>query len=928
MTASPISSAVLPGSRTDRSTRAAETGAAAIYLGSPNAEERIQPDIVFVGEAGNDRAGVAVFGDFDFNGDEIPDLLIGAEQVDRTGEVPVASGSGKVYLVFFDPADTETYPVLAGGEGPDYVELSRVGFDIPGVVFEGAALGDQAGFALAAGPAVSSNGGVEIAIGAPGADIADEQPRSDAGAVYLIFNQSLPSTVSLDQVADGGEVPIEGVVYQGAAAGDALGFSVAFPGDVVAPMGDDLAMGAPLADTTIGSEDLDLQNAGIAYGAAGGFSFSGIIEVCDLGQPGGGITEVEGVQILGDQAGAQLGFSIGGGRDHLFNGENDLLIGAPLYDILDASDADRLDAGIVAVAAAQLAGGIIEVCDLGGGIQGAGDGPVLEGVWFVGATDGDQLGYAVSGLGDFTQNGADDLALGAPFFDPEASLMDAGILYIAEGRFGGGGETDGTFFSGIIEVCDLGDSQPGRGLTGTAASEEAGSSAAPTGDIDGDGLDDAVVGSPGKQEDDGTVSIITDGTDVANEVPNQPPVADASATVLFAECEAGEGTVRLDGTRSSDPDGNIVSYEWFENGVSIASGAVADVVLSFGDHTLVLRVTDAFDAFDEDVVVVTVGDNEPPLGGIVSPGEGECFGPGQAPVTVLDDFADTCSNEVTIEYSCVGPCEADQGPEYAAHGDHAVTVTATDEAGNPAMDSVSFTIDTVAPVVTIADPPGTTVIPGDLPLDLVFEASDDDGATGEIAHERILLNGCLLYDGFTYGDRDGLLEGPPEDPALVLDEALLCQVAETCGWTSLIEPVLTVEATDACGGNVGIDTLALGGAVSIRPGLCTSIELAVSGQNTTAAWDEQQGAVEYDVIRGELASLRAVEGKVDLGAVTCVEGGSDDTTTSGNEDGAVPPVGGVFFFLVQSDDGRLQSGYGEDSAGRKRTVQPGNGGCN
>ena len=369
-------------------------------------------------------------------------------------------------------------------------------------------------------------------------------------------------------------------------------------------------------------------------------------------------------------------------------------------------------------------------------------------------------------------------------------------------------------------------------------------------------------------------------------------------------------------------------YEWFEDGVLIATGAVVEVLLSLGDHTIVLRVTDAFDAFDEDVVVVTVGDSEAPEGGIISPAEGSCFGPAQTPVTALDDFADTCSTEVEIAYGCVGPGLPDQGPDYADHGDHTVTVTATDAGGNTASDSVSFTIDTVAPVVTIADPPGTTVIPGDLPLDLVFTASDDDGALGDIAHERILLNGCLLYDGLTFGDMDGLLEGPPDDPALVLDEALLCFAAETCGWTSIIDPVLTIEATDACGGNLGVDTLDLGGAVSLRPGLCTSIELAVAGRQTTADWDGQQGALEYDVIRGDLAALRAVEGEIDLGSVTCVEGGSADTSTAGNEDAAAPPVGGVYFFLVQSDDGQLQSGWGEDSAGRERIVQPGNGGCN
>ena len=56
--------------------------------------ERTTPDIVFIGEDPHDRAGVSVSGNFDFNDDGVPDLLIGAEQTDRTGNPAVAVGSG------------------------------------------------------------------------------------------------------------------------------------------------------------------------------------------------------------------------------------------------------------------------------------------------------------------------------------------------------------------------------------------------------------------------------------------------------------------------------------------------------------------------------------------------------------------------------------------------------------------------------------------------------------------------------------------------------------------------------------------------------------------------------------------------------------------------------------------------------------------
>jgi len=61
---------------------------------------------------------------------------------------------------------------LADPEVPDIVSLSLVGQPggIPGVVFTGAALGDQAGFSVAAGGTFTNGGGTDIVIGAPGAD--------------------------------------------------------------------------------------------------------------------------------------------------------------------------------------------------------------------------------------------------------------------------------------------------------------------------------------------------------------------------------------------------------------------------------------------------------------------------------------------------------------------------------------------------------------------------------------------------------------------------------------------------------------------------------------------------------------------------------------------------------------------------------------
>jgi hypothetical protein len=96
-------------------------------------------------------------------------------------------------------------------------------------------------------------------------------------------------------------------------------------------------------------------------------------------------------------------------------------------------------------------------------------------------------------------------------------------------------------------------------------------------------------------------------TDVVVVRVHAPPVANAGTDQTVVDTD-GNGTqnVALNGSASSDADGNIVSYQWSEGGTGVATGATPTVPLSVGVHTLTLLVTDNDGHTATDVVVVTV----------------------------------------------------------------------------------------------------------------------------------------------------------------------------------------------------------------------------------------------------------------------------------------------------------------------------------
>jgi probable HAF family extracellular repeat protein len=182
------------------------------------------------------------------------------------------------------------------------------------------------------------------------------------------------------------------------------------------------------------------------------------------------------------------------------------------------------------------------------------------------------------------------------------------------------------------------------------------------------------------------------------ENENQPPVANAGADQSFG-CGLAEAQVTLDGSGSSDPDGDSLTHEWFEGNVPLGSGVTLNLTLASGAHVITLRVSDPDGATAEDTVTVVVGADtlppavECPTDRIVPAGErGRALIPNLLEALVASDNCTAASALVKAQSPAPGTV--------VRCGNHAVTVTVTDAAGNRTVCSTTVTVaDVTSPVV-------------------------------------------------------------------------------------------------------------------------------------------------------------------------------------------------------------------------------------
>ncbi|HYE45127.1 MAG TPA: hypothetical protein VEA44_05065 [Caulobacter sp.] len=448
------------------------------------------------GVAQLDHSGRAVGWAGDVNGDGFDDLIIGASD---SRSVQTSLYSSTNYVVFGSDAGfpanlnlsdlngtngfrLDGAPSLTGGggfgaragdvnadgfddliifSGGNYVVFgSDAGFpaifSLPaldgtnGFRISGAATDISLGYSVASAGDVNGDGIDDMIIGARGASANG----ANSGGGYVVFGSGAGFGANLDlSTLDGSN----GFRISGVAAGDEAGYRVAGAGDLNGDGLADLVIGAFLADPN----GADSGASYVVFGSDAGFAAN-----LDLSA----LTGSNGFRISGAAAGDNSGFTVASAGDFNGDGIDDLIVGAW------RADANGGDSGASYVVFGDDAGfaANLELSSLDG----------TNGFRIRGAAAGDRSGWAVASAGDVNGDGFADLIIGAPYADPHGA--NSGTAYVV---FGGQAA-----FGADLDLASL-TGAGGFRISGVAAYDRSASWAARAGDINGDGVDDLIIGA-------------------------------------------------------------------------------------------------------------------------------------------------------------------------------------------------------------------------------------------------------------------------------------------------------------------------------------------------------------------------------------------------------------------------------------------------
>ncbi len=423
--------------------------------------------------------------------------------------------------------------VIFGGNNVDDTDLRDIAAGTGGFKISGEARFDNFGYAVDGIGDFNGDGIDDFTVSAR----RNDENGSDAGAVYVVFGETGLGSVDIQQVVAGtGGIKIAGQSDVG------FGLSVSGSGDVNGDGFEDLVISAA-GDDTGGSD------AGAAY-VIFGHSGSSTVALSEIS------AGIGGFKIVGADPSDFAGRSVASAGDVNSDGFGDLIIGA------DGDDAggDRAGAAYVVFGNSGLNSVDLENIAAGSG-----------GFKIIGEAAGDFAGNSVSSAGDVDGDGFDDVIVGAQGNDAGGDF--SGRAYVV---FGGEG-------LGTTNLDNISNGIGGFKIVGENPGDRAGSSTAWAGDVNGDGIDDIIVGAetagPGNATTGAAYVIFGGPPTPENEEPptdgvNTAPIAVSDAIAVLKDTPGAIFPFELL-ANDTDADGDslsIFSVQNAVNGTALRSG--------------------------------------------------------------------------------------------------------------------------------------------------------------------------------------------------------------------------------------------------------------------------------------------------------------------------------------------------------------------
>ncbi|MEH1940664.1 MAG: hypothetical protein V7L01_10655 [Nostoc sp.] len=381
-----------------------------------------------------DFSGASVSSAGDINGDGIDDLIIGAQEAS-----PNLNFTGQSYVVF-------------GSQGRFGASLNLSTLNgTSGFAINGINAYDESGDSVSSVGDINSDGIDDLIIGAFN---ASPNGNSVSGQSHVVFGSQGRFGASLNLSTLNGT---NGFTINGINRNDSSGWSVSSAGDINGDGIDDLIIGAPFSSPN----GFQSGQSYVVFGRKGSFDASLNLST---------LNGTNGFAINGINETDASGFSVSSAGDINGDGIDDLIIGAPGAD----PNGKFLGQSYVVFGSKKSFDAQFNLSTLNG----------INGFAINSINENDGSGISVSSAGDINGDGIDDLIIGAFNASPKGSR--SGQSYAV---FGSKGGFDAQFNLSTLNGIN------GFAINGINANDRSGISVSSAGDINGDGIDDLIIGA-------------------------------------------------------------------------------------------------------------------------------------------------------------------------------------------------------------------------------------------------------------------------------------------------------------------------------------------------------------------------------------------------------------------------------------------------